>query len=137
MKASGDYFVTVIEDTRKNEIIGAASLVIERKFIHNCAVVSSHPRYDENQERFKYKCCSIISARSSGGCGCQRHLSRQTIGKAVSVYLYTTGVCQGLIKIALFVFLALLLRFHYWLNIWDATKCLWIARINLSNSTKP
>lgn len=40
MKASGDYFVTVIEDTRKNEIIGAASLVIERKFIHNCAVVS-------------------------------------------------------------------------------------------------
>jgi len=39
MKASGDYFVTVIEDTRKNEIIGAASLVIERKFIHNCAVV--------------------------------------------------------------------------------------------------
>ncbi|XP_030370589.1 probable glucosamine 6-phosphate N-acetyltransferase [Scaptodrosophila lebanonensis] len=38
MKASGDYFVTVIEDTRKNEIIGAASLVIERKFIHNCSV---------------------------------------------------------------------------------------------------
>lgn len=41
MKASGDYFVTVIEDTRKNEIIGAASLVIERKFIHNCAIVSN------------------------------------------------------------------------------------------------
>lgn len=40
MKASGDYFVTVIEDTRKNEIIGAASLIIERKFIHNCAIVS-------------------------------------------------------------------------------------------------
>uniref|UniRef100_A0A1I8PCI7 Glucosamine 6-phosphate N-acetyltransferase n=1 Tax=Stomoxys calcitrans TaxID=35570 RepID=A0A1I8PCI7_STOCA len=38
MKASGDYFVTVIEDTRKNEIIGAATLVIERKFIHNCAI---------------------------------------------------------------------------------------------------
>ncbi|XP_065372142.1 probable glucosamine 6-phosphate N-acetyltransferase [Calliphora vicina] len=38
MKASGDYFVTVIEDTRKNEIIGAASLIIERKFIHNCAI---------------------------------------------------------------------------------------------------
>ncbi|KAH8404692.1 hypothetical protein KR215_007102, partial [Drosophila sulfurigaster] len=40
MKASGDYYVTVIEDTRKGEIIGAASLIIERKFIHNCAVVS-------------------------------------------------------------------------------------------------
>lgn len=38
MRASGDYFVTVIEDTRKNEIIGAASLVLEHKFIHNCAV---------------------------------------------------------------------------------------------------
>lgn len=38
MKASGDYFVTVIEDTRKNEIIGAASLIIERKFIHGCAI---------------------------------------------------------------------------------------------------
>lgn len=49
MKASGDYFVTVIEDTRKNEIIGAASLVIERKFIHNCAIVSSHARYYVNQ----------------------------------------------------------------------------------------
>lgn len=48
MKASGDYFVTVIEDTRKNEIIGAASLVIERKFIHNCAIVSSHARYYVN-----------------------------------------------------------------------------------------
>lgn len=39
MRASGDYFVTVIEDTRKSEIIGAASLVLEHKFIHNCAVV--------------------------------------------------------------------------------------------------
>ncbi|XP_053947078.1 probable glucosamine 6-phosphate N-acetyltransferase isoform X1 [Anastrepha ludens] len=38
MKASGDYYVTVIEDTRKDEIIGAASLIVERKFIHNCAV---------------------------------------------------------------------------------------------------
>uniref|UniRef100_A0A1A9W6J5 Glucosamine 6-phosphate N-acetyltransferase n=1 Tax=Glossina brevipalpis TaxID=37001 RepID=A0A1A9W6J5_9MUSC len=39
MKASGDYYVTVIEDARKNEIIAAASLVIERKFIHSCAIV--------------------------------------------------------------------------------------------------
>lgn len=40
MRASGIYFVTVIEDTRKNEIIGAATLVLEHKFIHKCAVVS-------------------------------------------------------------------------------------------------
>lgn len=37
MKRSGDYFVTVVEDTRKHEIIGAATLVLEHKFIHGCA----------------------------------------------------------------------------------------------------
>lgn len=41
MKASGDYFVTVIEDSRTNEIIGSATLVIEHKFIHECGSVSS------------------------------------------------------------------------------------------------
>lgn len=39
MKAKGDYFVTVIEDTRKELIIGAATLVIEHKFIHDCGLV--------------------------------------------------------------------------------------------------
>lgn len=39
MRGSGDYYVTVIEDTRKNEIIGAATLVIEHKFIHDCGEV--------------------------------------------------------------------------------------------------
>lgn len=38
MKAAGDYFVTVVEDTRKNLVIGAASLILERKFIHNCGI---------------------------------------------------------------------------------------------------
>ncbi|XP_063698967.1 probable glucosamine 6-phosphate N-acetyltransferase isoform X2 [Culicoides brevitarsis] len=38
MRASGDYFVTVIEDTRKNKIIGSATLVLEKKFIRNCAI---------------------------------------------------------------------------------------------------
>lgn len=42
MKLSGDYFVTVIEDTRKEAIIGSATLVIEHKFIHECGSVSSH-----------------------------------------------------------------------------------------------
>ncbi|XP_055324352.1 probable glucosamine 6-phosphate N-acetyltransferase [Sitodiplosis mosellana] len=36
MKYSGDYFVTVIEDTRINQLIGSATLVIEHKFIHGC-----------------------------------------------------------------------------------------------------
>lgn len=42
MKANRDYYITVIEDMRKNEIIASASLVIERKFIHHCAMVSSN-----------------------------------------------------------------------------------------------
>lgn len=41
MKATGDYFVTVIVDKRYNRIIGSATLVVERKFIRNCALVSS------------------------------------------------------------------------------------------------
>lgn len=39
MRASGDYFVTVIEDLRNNKIIGSATLVLEHKFIHDCSVV--------------------------------------------------------------------------------------------------
>lgn len=39
MKQSGGYYVTVIEDTRISKLIGAATLTIEQKFIHNCSVV--------------------------------------------------------------------------------------------------
>lgn len=42
MKCSGDYYVTVIEDTRINQLIGSATLVIEHKFIHNCGLVCMH-----------------------------------------------------------------------------------------------
>lgn len=38
MRASGDYFVTVIVDTRSDKIIGSATLVLEHKFIHGCSV---------------------------------------------------------------------------------------------------
>lgn len=38
MKAAGGYYVTVIEDTRKREIIGAATLITEHKFIHDCGL---------------------------------------------------------------------------------------------------
>lgn len=41
MKYSGDYYVTVIEDTRINQLIGSATLVIEHKFIHECGEVMS------------------------------------------------------------------------------------------------
>ncbi|XP_055609187.1 probable glucosamine 6-phosphate N-acetyltransferase [Uranotaenia lowii] len=38
MRASGDYFVTVIVDSRYDKIIGSATLVLEHKFIHGCSV---------------------------------------------------------------------------------------------------
>ncbi|GJQ78355.1 hypothetical protein Trydic_g22182 [Trypoxylus dichotomus] len=34
----GGYYITVIEDTRTNTIIGAASLITEFKFIHGCGL---------------------------------------------------------------------------------------------------
>ena len=33
-------FVTVIEDTELNQVVGSATMVIERKFIHKCATVN-------------------------------------------------------------------------------------------------
>lgn len=36
-KCPETYLVTVIEDTTTNKVIGAATLVVEQKFIHNCA----------------------------------------------------------------------------------------------------
>jgi hypothetical protein len=35
------YYVTVIEDTATSQIVASATLVMEQKFIHDCAVVSS------------------------------------------------------------------------------------------------
>ncbi len=37
---NGTYYATVIEDVTTNEIVGAGTLVIERKFIRECAVAS-------------------------------------------------------------------------------------------------
>lgn len=38
MHKAGGYYVTVIEDTRKREIIGASTLLTEHKFIHECCL---------------------------------------------------------------------------------------------------
>ena len=40
MKSSGGYYVIVIEDLNCKKVIGSATLVVEQKFIHNCALVS-------------------------------------------------------------------------------------------------
>lgn len=39
MKNSGGYYVIVVEDLELNKVIGASTLVVEQKFIHNCALV--------------------------------------------------------------------------------------------------
>jgi len=36
----GTYFVIVIEDVDKCQVVGSATLVVEQKFIHNAAIVS-------------------------------------------------------------------------------------------------
>lgn len=38
-KCIDTYFVTVIEDTSCGKIVGSATLLLEQKFIHNCAMV--------------------------------------------------------------------------------------------------
>ncbi|XP_072377581.1 probable glucosamine 6-phosphate N-acetyltransferase [Diabrotica undecimpunctata] len=38
MRKAGGYYVTVIEDTRSNTIIGSSTLITEFKFIHDCAL---------------------------------------------------------------------------------------------------
>lgn len=38
MQKAGGYYITIIEDTRTNTIIGSASLITEFKFIHGCGL---------------------------------------------------------------------------------------------------
>ena len=40
MKNAGGYYVIVIEDRNSGKVVGSATLVVEQKFIHNCALVS-------------------------------------------------------------------------------------------------
>ena len=37
-----NYFVTVLEDTETNQVIGTATLVKESKFIHDASAVTFH-----------------------------------------------------------------------------------------------
>lgn len=38
MQRSSGYYVTVIEDTRSEKIIGSSTLITEFKFIHECSL---------------------------------------------------------------------------------------------------
>ncbi|XP_015597895.1 probable glucosamine 6-phosphate N-acetyltransferase [Cephus cinctus] len=38
MKMAGDYYIVVVEDMNTGKVIGSSTLVVEQKFIHNCAL---------------------------------------------------------------------------------------------------
>eukprot|EP00090_Calanus_glacialis_P005829 TRINITY_DN14538_c0_g1_i2.p1 TRINITY_DN14538_c0_g1~~TRINITY_DN14538_c0_g1_i2.p1 ORF type:complete len:216 (-),score=92.36 TRINITY_DN14538_c0_g1_i2:339-986(-) len=38
-RKEGTYFITVLEDIHTNQVVGAATLVVEQKFIHGCSQV--------------------------------------------------------------------------------------------------
>ncbi|XP_071801720.1 glucosamine 6-phosphate N-acetyltransferase-like [Asterias amurensis] len=38
MKSTGSYYVVVVEDTDRNQVVAAATLILEQKFIHECAL---------------------------------------------------------------------------------------------------
>ncbi|KAG8036849.1 hypothetical protein G9C98_004171 [Cotesia typhae] len=38
MKTAGGYYVVIVEDLNGGEVVGSATLVVEQKFIHNCAL---------------------------------------------------------------------------------------------------
>ena len=39
MKNAGNYYVIIIEDVNDEKLVATATLIVEQKFIHNCAVV--------------------------------------------------------------------------------------------------
>ena len=39
MKSSSGYFIVVIEDVALEKVVGAATLLVEKKFIHECGQV--------------------------------------------------------------------------------------------------
>lgn len=39
MKDAGGYYVVVVEDQNLEEVIGSVTLIVEKKFIHNCGLV--------------------------------------------------------------------------------------------------
>lgn len=36
---AGSYYVVIVEDLDTGKVIGSSTLVVEQKFIHNCALV--------------------------------------------------------------------------------------------------
>ena len=39
LKAASGYFVVVVEDVAEERVVGAATLLVEKKFIHQCGQV--------------------------------------------------------------------------------------------------
>ena len=41
LRAASGYFIIVVEDVAEEKVVGAATLLVERKFIHQCGQVAS------------------------------------------------------------------------------------------------
>ena len=41
LRAASGYFIIVVEDVAEEKVVGAATLLLERKFIHQCGQVAS------------------------------------------------------------------------------------------------
>lgn len=64
-KCPNTYYVTVVEDTSLGRVVGSASLVLEQKFIHKCALVScnntSTLRYRVSEKKYLFSICCWIN----------------------------------------------------------------------------
>ncbi len=85
--ANSTYYVTVIEDTETNQIIGAASLIFERKFIRECAAVSDLTNY--SIIKHDYKRLLLFPERYHRRSGCLRPVQRTAAGEIVRLSITT------------------------------------------------
>jgi hypothetical protein len=77
------YYVTVIEDTQLGQVIGAATLVTELKFIRNCALVI----WLNLLQKLNKNYCILLERQTGGRCR-QWQLQRKTAGKIVSLFIF-------------------------------------------------
>lgn len=99
----GTYYVTVIEDTFTHEIIGAATLVVEQKFIRGCAKVRPFYLISLFLDHFIFFVKIFLERNYWRGCGI-RSVSRPTIGKAVSAKIRSFILCCGSIGLNWFFY---------------------------------
>lgn len=82
---NGTYYTTVIVDTNKDQIIGTASLIVEKKFIHECALVTILPQQQIPTSLYckKKHILNEFLEMPHRGCCCERRVSREATREIV------------------------------------------------------